>query len=109
MIAKVVESQLTWKDTGRPHNQYNVFYTTESSDRVFRNRLKSGNDSYPFGWCRMRVFTGTIPKTVLAFILSDDVSVNTEYQKYWNSQSGTIKRTTYTNPALDNHDTLNRG
>ena len=109
MIVKVVEHQFTWKDTGKPHHQYNVYYSTKSSDREFSSRLKRGSRCYPFGWCRMYTFTGTIPKTVLAFLLADDTSVETKYEEYWNSQSGTEKCTTYTSTTLDSRDTLNRG
>ena len=104
MIVKVVERQLTWKDTGRPLHQFDVYHATKRSENVYRNGQPRSfgprmiTTKYPWNFCLHRTYTGNLPLTVTRFILgnSEDVTVETEYREHRDSQSGTVKVTTYT-------------
>ena len=104
MIVKVVEQRLTWKDTCKPHIQYDVYYSTESSEREYRDGKPRSfgphmvTTKYPFNFCRRFVHVGgELPMTVLRFIMDDSgkVNVTTGYKEYWLSLNGMVKETTY--------------
>ena len=116
MIVKVRETRLTWKDTGKYHIQYDVFYSTKLSEEIFNKeprrlaqypyRCYRTSDKYPWHFCRDFVHVGgKMPMTVLKFIMSEDVNVTTSYQESWHAQGGTKKVIEYVLKSRDKKST----